>query len=276
MKLRITFYGILAGLLSALPAFAGNDDFGIWTDVQITKTLPYGVSLSVGGEFRANENLQNVDRWSGSFGIDYKPVKHLKLGVSYSFLYGCTSSSRKEKYRENELGEEVISPYAWKGFNVTKQYWAPRNRFRAEATGDIKLFHILKLSLRERYQFTNRREMDVPRTKYRYKKDQVTLKNGYPLEDVKVKERKRAQYLRSRLKAEVAKKGWKIRPFASFELYNNLDNELALDKTRLTVGSTYKVSKRHEVSAAYIFGNDVTEDPYEGGHAINIGYSFNF
>lgn len=271
MKIRKRFLGLAAVALTAVTAHAGADDFGVWTDLGVTKTLPYGVSLSLGGGMRTMNNSRDIDRWSGSFGVGYKPVKYVKLGASYSFLYQHKLSERKEHYRQ-----DIVHPLLWNGYNVTEHYWAPKNRFSGDVTGELKIYRILKLSLRERYQFTNRKAMEIPRTKYRYKKDQKTLKNGYPLNDFKEKDRKRTQYLRSRLKAEIDKKGWKLKPFVAFELYNDLDDELVLDKTRFTLGGTYKVKKRHEFSMAYVFGNEVDEEPYEGQHVVNIGYSFKF
>lgn len=271
MKIRKRFWGVMTALLSVVAVHAGTDDFGIWTDLGVTKALPYGVSLSLEGGLRTMNNSRDIDRWSGTFGVEYKPVKFLKLGASYSFLYQQKPSERKEHYRQ-----DIVHPLLWNGYNVTDRYWAPKNRFSGDVTGEVKIYRILKLSLRERYQFTNRKAMEVPRTKYRYKKDQTTLKNGYPLNDVNEKSRKRTQYLRSRLKAEIDKKGWKLKPFVAFELYNDLDNELVLDKTRFTLGGSYKIQKRHELSVAYVFGNDVDEDPYEGQHVLNIGYSFKF
>lgn len=271
MKTNIRWGWLLAALLATATARAGSDDFGIWTDLEATKALPYGWSLSLEAGFRSENLSRDVDRWSGTFGVGYKPFKYLKLGASYSFLYQYSPSERKEHYRQ-----DIVLPTTWNGFNLTSHYWAPKNRFSGEATGEIKLCNILKLSLRERYQYTHRKKMEVPRTKYRYKKDQVTMKNGYPLEDPKVKERKHTQYLRSRLKAEIDRKGWKLKPFVSFELYNDLDDELVLDKTRFAVGGSYKLTRRHEVSAAYLFANKVDEDPYEGRHVLSIGYSFKF
>lgn len=262
---------LLVAFLAVVPVRAGSDDFGIWTDVGVVKSLPYGWSLSLEAGFRSADLSRSVDRWSGIFGVGYKPFKHLKLEASYSFLYSYEPSVRKEHYRQ-----DVMIPTAWNGFNVTSHYWKPRNRVSVEATGDIKVAQIVKISLRERYQFTHQKKMEVPRTKYRYKKDFVTLKNGYPLQDVNEKESKRVQYLRSRLKVEIDKKGWKAKPFASFELYNDLDNELALNRTRFSLGSAYKVTRRHEVSAAYVFNNDVDEEPFEGRHVMSFGYTFKF
>lgn len=265
---------LISGLLAALgcgTALAGSDDFGIWTEIGTTKTLPYGFSLSLDGEFRSGNLSRNVDRWSGSFSIGYKLNKYLKLGAGYVFLYNYHASETKDHYKD-----DIVAPGNKNGYNVTEHYWTPRNRVFAEATGSIKLFKMLKISLRERYQYTHRDEQEVPRSKYRYKNG--ILRPGYPLHDTKTKKETDRQYLRSRLKLALDKKGWDLEPYVSFELYNSLTGSMKLHKTRFSAGTSYELGKRHELSAAYIFNNttDVDDDSYEGTHAISIGYTFKF
>ena len=249
-----------------------KDDFGIWTELGATKVLPYNMSVFFEGEFRSMNNTANVDRWGGSLGVGYKPYRFLKFAASYSFLYEFNSTSRKEHYKDDTGLDRD-----WNGYNETQYYWTPKNRFNGEFTLDYKFFGFLKVSLRERYQYTHQKRQMVPRAKYRYKSDKETLKPGYPIMDEpNEKEEKTKQYLRSRLKLDFDKKGWAFTPFVSFEIYNNLDNELILDKTRVMVGTEYKINQKNEMSVAYGFSNDVEENPYEGKHLLSIGYAFKF
>lgn len=264
-------YIFLAVIMIAITAKAGSDDFGVWTGLSATKTLPYGFSLSLEGEFRSSDKAHSVDEWNASIGLNYKVNKYLKIGTAYVFKYAYSHAKRKEHYKD-----DIEHPAYWNGFNYTHDYWTPKNRFNFEATGDVKLFDVLKISLRERYQFTDQKTQMVDRTKYRYKNDKKTLKNDYPLQDKNEKERKYSQYLRSRMKLEFDKKGWDFQPYITFELFNNLDNKLALDKTRFSVGTAYKINRQNEVSLGYLFNNEIDEDPNEGRHVLNIGYSFKF
>lgn len=250
---------------------AGSDDFGIWTELGATKNLPYGWSLSLNGEFRSADLSRSVDRWSGAFSIGYKPIKYVKFGVGYIFLYNYHASKTKDHYKD-----DIVHPAYKNGYNVTEHYWTPRNRFFAEATGSIKLFKLLKISLRERYQYTHRSEQNIPRAKYRFKNG--ILRPGYPIHDLNNKPESDRQYLRSRLKLEYDRKGCDWQPFVSFELHNSLTESMKLHKTRFSTGTTYSISSRHELSAAYVFNNttDMDDDAYEGTHALSIGYTFNF
>ncbi len=271
---------LLALCFIGTTARAGEDDFGMWTEVGATKLLPYGFSVSLDAGFRSANKFNDVDRWSGSVGIGYKLNKYVKFGANYMFLYEYSPASRKEDYKKFDLDNdgidetEIVDPRTWNGYNQTEHYWTPKNRFNVEATGTIKLFRRLKVSLRERYQYTHKKRQMVPRMKYRYKNDQVTLKRAFS--DPNEKEEKRTQYLRSRLRLEWGGKGWDFEPYVGFELFNNLDNELVLDKTRFSLGTSYKINSQHSVSVGYLFNNDVDEEPYEGKHVIDLGYSFKF
>ncbi len=263
-----------------LTAHAEEDDFGVWTEVGATKVLPYGFSVSLEAGFRSTNKSKDVDRWSGSLSIGYKPNKYLKFGAGYMFLYEYSPASRKEDYKKYDfdgdgIETEFVDPRAWNGFNLTEDYWTPKNRFNVEVTGTVK-YDILKISLRERYQYTHQKRQMVPRMKYRYKNDQVTPKKDSPRSDPNEKEEKHTQYLRSRLRFELDGKGWKFEPYVGFELFNDLDNKLVLDKTRFMVGTSYKINARNSVSLGYLFNNDVDEEPYEGKHVLDIGYSFKF
>lgn len=57
------------------------------------------------------------------------------------------------------------------------------------------------------------------------------------------KKAKTAHYLRSRIKADYNIRNCPLTPYVSFEWSNNLSNDLVLDKTRLTVGGDWKLSK---------------------------------
>ena len=49
-----------------------------------------------------------------------------------------------------------------------------------------------------------------------------------------------------------------------------------LDKTRLTVGGDWKLSKKHKISAAYIYQDGADDDGNDDIHVISVGYKFTF
>jgi hypothetical protein len=234
-------------------------------------------------ELRAQEDA----RWSLGASLDYKPIKYLKLGASYSFMYRYKPENRREHYRDDIMDDDH-----WDGYNVRDSYWSPRHRASLDVTGTVKLWKWLRVSLRERYQFTRNSPMDVNDTKYRYNKilnsdgefQGYELKNGYPEVEVDEREDKNSNVLRSRLKLEVDKKGVDLSPFVSCEVHNNLNigNKMVLEKVRSSAGLEYKVSKKHKITLAYILTCDIHDD--EGAlerihgrtHAFNIGYDFKF
>ncbi len=270
---RPKFARALLALLLVLPAAvrAGSDDFGVWTELEAVKMLPYGLSVSAEAEFRTMNLSRNVDRWSGGLAVGYKPLSFLKFGAAYTYIYEFNPGKRKEHYKGDSGLEKD-----WNGYNWTEHYWTPKHRFAADMTLGTKIDGVLKVSLRERYQYTHRAAQEVPRTKYRFKKDKQTPKVGYPRYDMKERAEKRTQYLRSRAKLELARKKWKLTPYVAMELYNDLEDAWKLCKTKFAAGTSYKVTRRHEVSLGYIFNNDIDEDPYEGAHVLSVGYSFKF
>lgn len=260
-----------------------EDRFGTWTEIGISKEVTKTFDVGLNTELRAQEDA----RWSLGASLDYKPIKYLKLGASYSFMYRYKPENRREHYRDDIMDDDH-----WDGYNVRDSYWSPRHRASLDVTGTVKLWKWLRVSLRERYQFTRNSPIDVNDTKYRYNKilnsdgefQGYELKNGYPEVEVDEREDKNSNVLRSRLKLEVDKKGVDLSPFVSCEVHNNLNigNKMVLEKVRSSAGLEYKVSKKHKITLAYILTCDIHDD--EGAlerihgrtHAFNIGYDFKF
>lgn len=144
--------------LAPLMAQESSDDFSVWSEIGIEKDINKKWSFGLDFEYRA----QDKARYSIGLGTNYKLFKGLKLGMSYSFLY----AKKLDKYKDKSEGE--VGSGEWTiGFNHTPSYWYPRHRFCVEATGSIKLWRWLKISLRERYQLTYRRADCIDKFKYR-------------------------------------------------------------------------------------------------------------
>ncbi|MBQ8454115.1 MAG: DUF2490 domain-containing protein [Bacteroidaceae bacterium] len=287
MKLRR--YILVLPLLLAIPMMAqDNDEVGIWSEIGIEKAITKKWDVGLDLEYRA----QNKSRFSAGLSIGYKPFKGLKLGIGYNFLYTC----RPDKYKDKSEGE-VGSDNWTEGYNFTKEYWYPRHRFNAEATGSIKLWNWLKISLRERYQLTHSRERTVEKQKHRVEHvKQVEFDDDWNeiisyREDVSdetettVKPALTDQVLRSRLKLEYDKKRFPFSPFVSAEFHNSVGvgDHMLLQKIRTGIGSGYKFRKHHEISLSYLItfymydieDNEVVRQD-ERRHAICLGYKYSF
>lgn len=292
MTLRHSILALLLLAPALLPAqetaAQDNDEVGVWTELGLEKAITKKWDVGVDLEYRA----QNRARFSAGLSTSYKPFKFLKLGVGYNFLY----SFRPDKYKNKDEGEEFSDEWI-KGYNHTPEYWFPRHRFSAEATGSIKFWGWFKVSLRERYQLTHSRARSVDKLKHReinekkYDFDEdwneITWYEKTVTDEVETTEKPSFtdQVLRSRIKFEFDKKRNPFSPFVSAEFHNSVSrgDHMLLQKIRASIGSSYKFRKHNEVSLAYIITfdmYDVEENEvvrlYDRLHAINIGYKYSF
>ena len=300
-----------------------NDEVGIWSELGIEKAITKKWDVGLDLEYRA----QNRARFSAGLSTSYKPWKWLKLGIGYNLLY----SQRPDKYKNKDEGSEddeewtgndfIIREWSkdndgdWtKGYNLTPEYWFPRHRFSVEATGSIKLWNCLKISVRERYQITHSKTRTVNKLKYRDKyytewqthEDEITIDYTTipwtitipdPTE-VFVKEHKEEweqetkpaytdQVLRSRIKFEYDKKRCPFSPFISAEFHNSVSvgDHLLLQKIRSSIGCGYKFRKHNEVSLSYIITFDIHDIDdttnqivrlHDRTHVINFAYKYSF
>jgi len=230
-------------------ARAQHDDFGVWTSVSAEKDFGKKWSIGAEGEFRTRNDSRTADRWTIGFDGSYKIVKGLKLGAAYSLLY----DNNHESITRHEDG----SLNNWR-----PSYWGLRHRFSVSLTGSVGIGR-MKLSLRERWQYTYRPE----KTTERYDFD-----NGY-WEDTSVRG-KGKNVLRSRLKIEYDIARCKIDPYADVELFN----AWSLQKTRYTVGAEWKIKKKHTVGLYYRYQSVNAEDDDNdvGEHILGLNYNFKF
>lgn len=284
MKLK---HLLLAFTLLPLSAMAkGDDEFGVWTELGVEKSLTKKWDVGLDAEFRGQENL----RWSIGASTSYKLSKHLKLGAFYSYI----NSSKPEKVKDKSIYDPSNPDYYTVGYNRFDSYWTNRHRLGIELTGDIKLWKWLKISARERYQFTHRAKQSIDKYSFRQEHGMDFDDNWNPIpviyEPVESWDKKKIachsdQVVRSRIKLEVDKKHMKFSPFISAEAHNSVrqGEHMLLQKVRTTVGTGYKINKQHSISAAYMltFGiNDIDEDEtvriHERMHTLNLGYNFKF
>ncbi len=247
MKIK-SKYGLLLVILLCVSGTisAQKDDLGIWTSVEARKKLFPGFDASVEGELRTRDGLKNLDRWSIGSGVAYRFSSYLKTDAGYTFI---------RSYQE----EETTS----KG-NYIPAYWSPRHRMYLSLIGNIKWKHF-EFSLRERYQYTYRSSLSVPK----YDGDDGSRKDDELIGS------KMTNILRSRLQVEWNLKKSRFSPYASLELYHSVSDEWGLDKTRWTLGTNYKISKKHILDLFYRY-QDHADDDEQNGHVLGTGYTFKF
>ena len=243
----------------------------LWTEVGVTKSLPYNLSIDASLEHRTQDWFDWSSRWNIGAGLNYKLGKHVKFGVSYTFI---------QKHYQEEWKEHIGSKSGnFNGYNVDAANWANRHRLSFDVTGTMRFRKTLRISIRERYQYTHQAARNVDRMKLRdplYDGDGNITMYDDTTYVVDRKSAKNRHLLRSRLKFSIDKKGWNWEPYVSIEAHNNLSDKMHLDKVRTQVGVDYKINKQHEVGLGYIFNHENDDDGDFNIHAISIGYNYKF
>ena len=283
---KILFAAALA-LCSATSAIA-QSDFGVWTEIGVEKSFNKKFSLEASVEDRMANNATQPQRWNAAIGGSYKPLKWLKLGAGYVFIYNRNFQETEEKYKENDEGEIVLGkddkPII-EGYNVDHGYWRPRHRAYFDVQGKVDVGRF-SISLRERYLYNYYVETEALRDKYRNPSQPGYSGNLYPFngmefmkyeQEMDTKKAKSKHSLRTRLQVEYDIKGVPLTPFVSCELTNELSNAMQYDKVRAQAGVEWKINKKHILSGAYLYQNENQEiGPNESLHAIKLGYKFKF
>lgn len=228
-----------------------QSEAGLMLEVGAEKKISKKVSVGLDAELRTRNDFKTIDRWSLGVGAEYKPIKNVKLAAGYLLL--------------NDHFREDISYKADGSYNNWRpSYWGIRHRLHASVTGSLKLSKNLRVSLRERWQYTYRPEKTVERWDF----DNAWWEDN-------VREGKGKNQLRSRLQVDYEKKHALLAPFASVELYNSW----AIEKIRYTVGTNIDLSKQHALSLYYRFQDmrNVAAGVYDPDmHYVGVGYKFKF
>ncbi len=270
---------LILALLLLSPSFLLADDEtentgAVWTEVSVTKALPYNLSIEGSLEHRTIDWFDWSSRVSVGAGLNYKVNKYLKLGLSYTFI---------EKHFQQEVKDHYSSSTGkYNGYNVTNPYWIPRHRVSFDVVGSVRFDKTYRFTLRERYQYTHQASKTVERIKYRSAIDSQTGETIYAPEsdewedNYKVKSAKNRHLLRSRLKFSIDKKGCKWEPYVSIETHNDFASKMHLDKIRTIVGVDYSIKKGHKIGVGYVFNHENDDDGNYNIHAISIGYNYKF
>ena len=260
-----------------------QSDFGVWTSIEGSTKLNKKMELSIEGEYRTQDMSSMTERASGAVNLSYKDknfLPFLKADVGYTFMYMRYPGETAIKYETDDEGNYELDDngaYIPKHMNVDAAYWTARHRASASLTGSFK-WGRAKISLRERYQFTYRMPSQCDRTRYYYfyfppMIEEWDMEN--PEYMVDEKKPKSDHKLRSRLQVSYDIKKCPFEPFAEIEVYNLLDENLAYDKVRYTIGTEYKIDKKNKLKVFYRY-QDYADIDEVSGHVLGLGYSFEF
>ncbi len=234
----------------ALPMLAQSES-GLLTELEAEKKLNKQWSIGLEADMRTRNNFKTMDRWSIGLGTSYKLTKWLKADAGYKLLH--------QNFRE-KISYKTSGDYN----NWRPSYWGIKHRVYAGLTVSHKFANNLKLSLRERWQYTYRPEKTVTRWDF----------DNEQWED-KVRSGKGKNQLRSRFEVSYDKKRALLTPYANIELYNSW----GIEKIRYTVGTDIRLSKQHNLGIFYRYQNmkNVEEDEYDPNmHYVGLGYKFKF
>lgn len=245
---------LLLAVVAALPRLYAQSESGMILGLEVEKKVNKQFGVGLEADYRSRNDFKTTDRWSVGLNADYKLTKWLKADAGYSYLnthFGekNTKSASKAKWRPS--------------------YWGGRHRFHVSLGADYKVWSNLRVSLRERWQYTYRPEKSVERWKIDLDEKTKSLDSDY------VRESKGKHQLRSRLQVEWDQKRALLTPYANVEFYH----DMSVEKIRYTVGTDFKISKQHSVGLYYRFQDmrsSDAEDTDPDMHYFGAGYKFKF
>lgn len=245
---------LMLAVAASLTSTYAQSESGMILGLEVEKKVNKKLGIGLEADFRSRNDFKTADRWSVGLNTDYKLSKWLKADAGYSFL----NTNFREKITVGD------SKTKWR-----PSYWGGRHRFHLSLAADYKVWSNLRISLRERWQYTYRPEKEVDRWKIDETFKTKTLDNGY------VRDSDGKHQLRSRLQLEWDKKRALFTPYANIEFYNTL----AIEKVRYTIGTDIKLAKQHSASIFYRYQdmrNQDADDTDPDMHYLGVGYKFKF
>lgn len=250
MKKRSTT--LLALLMAQASLFVGSavaqdDDFGIWTEVNVEKKVSKRLTIDGGLELRTRDNgFGEVDRWSVGVGASYKLTDWLKASLSYSLL-------DNNNHVVNNSGKKYAD------------YWGLRHRVSLSLAASQQ-FGLFTASLRERWQYTYRPEKTVDR----YSNIDNDDYDYGEWVDEHTYSGKATNKWRNRFQLRYrASKQW--RPFISAE---SIVGGSGLDKMRYMLGTELRLNKKHSFDLYYMYQHIYKDDDEGNCHALGVSYTF--
>lgn len=243
---------IILTLILTLPFTLTSHAQAVWTSAGIDFKIYKQLSGYVEAEYRTHNKLQSTERWAGAIGLDYKPIKYLKTTIGYNYIH------------DHSLEETT------KKGNIVPPYWLPKHRANVSVTGMYE-WKGLKVSLRERYQYTFNNEKYVEKLDGDTREPIIDDITGEVRQELVKKKHKHVMRTRLEIEYEIPK--IRLTPYIAAEMYNLPTKRYAIDKMRYTAGLSYPITKKHSIKLYYLF-EDHNDYGEINNHVIGIGYKF--
>ena len=237
-------------LISAalIPTSLHADDAGLVVSAEASHKFTRALSAGFEVEFRSRNNFRTADRVSFGPSVSYKVLPWLKASAGYNLLI---DNNREEiTYQDDGVTYNNWRP----------SYWGVRHRFNVSLTASYKVQRV-EVSLRERWQYTYRRERTI---------DNFDFDNA-EWEDHKVRG-KGKNVLRSRLQLDWDIPNCKFDPFANVEFHTTRE----LEKTRFILGVNHSIKKKHEFELYYRYQLSGSSSDEPNIHLLGLGYTYKF
>ncbi|MBO4907078.1 MAG: DUF2490 domain-containing protein [Bacteroidaceae bacterium] len=165
----------------------------LWTELSAVKGLSNDLSLGIDAGFRTDDGISQASRYDIGLSLSWKPNKHWKFGVGYTFLmkhYNAETAykdvtERGYNFKRTSDGLDSVftsfpgatynatadkayytdgdgNKYRYQGYTdthkdyarITESYWRVKHRISLDAAYTQRLWKTLRITLRERYQMT--------------------------------------------------------------------------------------------------------------------------
>lgn len=278
---------IIAACIALLPGSlsAQNNDgegIGFWSSIGAEKKIAKGFNADFEVEYRMRDNFNHTDRWTVGAGLSYRLYRNedktfsVKADMGYKYMNVWNAEERDDK----DLYVHPDVDYTFQEYNLDEAYNITKHRAYVSLSASYELGRF-KFGLRERYQMTYNDKIQVMEHKYRYNEAIVEGDtDGIPgsitkESELEWKDAKTSNVFRSRFSIDYDIPNFKINPYCSVELFNNLNKNFALNKTRYIIGGEYTYKKVHSFKLYYQYQDQKSgDDP--NSSVIGFNYKFEF
>ena len=276
---------LLAAVAAPVLAISAQESegVGLWTSIGAEKKIAKGFNADMEVEYRMRDNFNHTDRWTIGAGLSYRLYRNeaktfsIKADAGYKYMNVWNA----EEVTLKDLEYPDIPNYTFQEYNLDEAYNIVKHRTYVSLSASYEVGRF-KFGWRERYQMTYNDSIKVMEYRYRYDEDKykeggeddVTdgiVKTGvYEWKNAKI-----SNVLRSRISIDYDIPNFKVNPYCSLELFNNLNKNLALNKVRCIVGGAYTYKKVHSFKLYYQYQDQKSgDDP--NSSVIGFNYKFEF
>ena len=257
---------LVASAQETMPVTTGGSDVGTDISIEVEKRLAPGISLSLEGNHRSQNDVKSTDRWQVGtelgFRICRSENKKLSGKGGVGFVYTWKQNLEETKEHFNNAG-------IMNGYNSTESYYRQRYRINVSIGATYAPSKRWQFALKETFQYNHYNSGDsVCRTKYRYNDDDEL----YAISDRKAVEAKDKMLMRSKFTVAYNIKGLPLNPFASVEYCAGQGNT---ERWKYTGGLDFRVNKQNKLTVFYRY-QTTNDDEDPNGHIVGWAYKFDF